>query len=101
MNLMKLNKAKCKFLYLGLEAPQYQYRLEEEGIESTPAEKNLGVLVDETPSQELLQAQERPTQEKHGPATGRLEEGHGNNQKAGAHLHEDRLRELVLFSLEM
>lgn len=35
--------------------------------------KNLGVLVDETPPQELVQTLGSPTQEKHGPARGRLE----------------------------
>lgn len=67
---MKLNKAKSKFLHLGLSALQYQYRLGEEGIESGPAKKNLGVMVDETPPQELLQALGSPTQEKHGPSRG-------------------------------
>ncbi|KAK4832997.1 LOW QUALITY PROTEIN: hypothetical protein QYF61_027021 [Mycteria americana] len=37
VNLMRFNKAKCK----------YQYRLRDEGIESSPTEKDLAVLVDE------------------------------------------------------
>jgi len=46
VNLTRFSKAKGKVLHVGWHNHQYKYRMEDELIESSTAEKDLGILLD-------------------------------------------------------
>ena len=60
-NLRKTNKGRCKVLHLGRGNPRHQYMLGNNVLESSSAEKDLGVLMDtkSTTSQQCALAYKR------------------------------------------
>jgi len=56
-NLMKFNKAKSTVLHWGQGNLKNRYRLRGEWLESSPEEKDLGVLIDERLNMSWLAAQ--------------------------------------------
>jgi len=47
VNFMRFNKAKCKVLHMVQGNLRYEYRLGDEKMESNPAKKDLGKMLDE------------------------------------------------------
>ncbi|TRZ25000.1 hypothetical protein HGM15179_002105 [Zosterops borbonicus] len=94
VNLMRFSKAKCKVLHVDWYNPQFQYRLGDEEMESSPVEKDLG----DCKGHELLWDLQ---QEKDVDLLEQVQKRDPEMGRRLKHLScEDRLRELRLLSLE-
>jgi len=88
VNLMRFNKAKCKVLHLGHGDPHYQYRLGDEGIESSPSNLDCAppLCSGQSPPGVPHPALEPPAQDRHGHVEAGPEEGDKNDPRAGTPL---------------
>ncbi|KAK4823161.1 hypothetical protein QYF61_027065 [Mycteria americana] len=97
-NCMGFNKAKCKVLHLGHNNPMQRYRLEEEGLESCLAEKDLGVSSVASRTREVVVHLYSVLVRPHLEYCVQFWAPHYKRDIEKS--YEERLRELGLFSLE-
>ncbi|KAK4808476.1 hypothetical protein QYF61_005793 [Mycteria americana] len=100
-NLLKFNNGKCKILHMGRNKPMHKYMLVATQLESSFAEKDLGILLDTklNMSQQFSFAAKKYKRDM--DTLERVQQKATRMMKGLEHLsYEIRLRELGLFSLE-